>query len=247
MELAANCHNVDSAKQLAPNTEFDEGLEPTWFQKVCIWFNGIPNWAKVLIGGGLLIASIFINWPVMGLGLGFAAIYSLLQLTLGVGLGVLGYTLNGLFSGNWSVDSLQTELANSIFFVGVTVFISSVCSAIKYAARSRASANLDKPTPDLGNKLDYAFGKATGNKHNLDRSMGMLRELEQIGIRDNDIGRNILRNNLIRSYYTSNNILGPGKVAGTIIKESLLTGPYGFLLVHSIWEDNHLITMFFLR
>ena len=137
MELAVNYHNVDSAKQLAPNTEFDEGLEPTWFQKVCIWFNGIPNWAKVLVGGGLLIASIFINWPVMGLGLGFAAIYSLLQLTLGIGLGVLGYTLNGLFSGNWSVDSLQTEIANSIFFVGVTVFISSVCSAIKYAARSR--------------------------------------------------------------------------------------------------------------
>ena len=109
----------------------------------------------MLIGGGLLIASIFINWPVMGLGLGFAAIYSLLQLTLGVGLGVQGYTLNGLFSGNWSVDGLQSELANSIFFVGVTVFISSVCSAIKYAARSRAVTTTTLSSSASANRVEY--------------------------------------------------------------------------------------------
>ena len=126
----------------------------------------------MLIGGTLLLASVFINLPAMGLG--FAAINAVLQLTLGVGLGVLGYTLNGLFSGNWSVDSLQTELANSIFFVGVTVFISSVCSAIKYAARSRATAKLAQETqfskdPFLGQQ---APEKITGyTRHGLDQAM----------------------------------------------------------------------------
>lgn len=33
-------------------------------------------------------------------------------------------------------------------------------------------------------KLDYFLGKDTGSQHNIDRSQGMLRQLESIGLPD---------------------------------------------------------------
>ena len=73
----------------------------------------------------------------------------------------------------------------------------------------------------------------------------MLGELNKIGIRDNVEGRSLLRENLIQSYYTSNNILGPGKHAGEIVKESFLVGPHGYLVVQSTWQENVLRTIIF--
>ena len=42
---------------------------------------------------------------------------------------------------------------------------------------------------ELGNKLDYIFGKATGDKHNIERSISMENLLNKIGIFDNASGR----------------------------------------------------------
>jgi len=38
--------------------------------------------------------------------------------------------------------------------------------------------------PEIGRKLDYIFGKATGRQHNFERSLSMLKALERIGIHD---------------------------------------------------------------
>ncbi len=94
--------------------------------------------------------------------------------------------------------------------------------------------------PELGNKLDYLFGQATGRLHNLERSSEMVRKLNSIGVFDNDAGRNILRNHLIDAFNNTTNISSSSN--GFITKESLLMGPRGGLLVESIWKDNQFIS-----
>ncbi|WP_345231342.1 hypothetical protein, partial [Olivibacter ginsenosidimutans] len=46
-----------------------------------------------------------------------------------------------------------------------------------------------KTGANIGTKLEYVFGKATGSAHNIERSTGMLRQLESVGIFDNAAGR----------------------------------------------------------
>jgi RHS repeat-associated protein len=92
----------------------------------------------------------------------------------------------------------------------------------------------------IGSKLQYVFGKATGNAHNIERSTGMLRQLESIGIFDNVAGRTLLRSNLASVYTSSEGILANN---GRILRESLLMGPNGAVKVESIWEGNKLITV----
>ena len=58
--------------------------------------------------------------------------------------------------------------------------------------------------PVLGNKLNYLFGKATGSLHNVERSTGMLRQLQSIGIFDNVYGNAYLRAHLGRIYNSTN-------------------------------------------
>lgn len=41
--------------------------------------------------------------------------------------------------------------------------------------------------PELGRKLDYVFGKTTSNKHNIERSLDMERQLNRIGIMRKDV------------------------------------------------------------
>jgi hypothetical protein len=59
---------------------------------------------------------------------------------------------------------------------------------------------------DLGNKLDYIFGKGTGNKHNIQRSQSMQIELEKIGIYDDLSGRDYLTQHLNKVLNDSSNI-----------------------------------------
>ena len=49
-----------------------------------------------------------------------------------------------------------------------------------------------KTTPELGRKLEYFLGNATSNAHNIERSTGMLRQLESIGLHDNPATRQYL-------------------------------------------------------
>ncbi|MEM5948951.1 hypothetical protein WKV44_10410 [Spirochaetia bacterium 38H-sp] len=94
--------------------------------------------------------------------------------------------------------------------------------------------------PNIGSKLEYVFGKATGNIHNIKRSQEMLRSLEKIGIYDNEVGRTYFQNALIESFYN-----GPGVVQanGRIAKDFLLMGPNGGVKVQAVWEGTKLITV----
>lgn len=95
--------------------------------------------------------------------------------------------------------------------------------------------------PEIGRKLDYVFGKANGRLHNLEHSTTMQRQLNSIGIFDNKAGRSYLNGELGKALNSSNNILK--KDGAYTIRESLLMGPNGGLLMESRWQGNKLITI----
>lgn len=95
--------------------------------------------------------------------------------------------------------------------------------------------------PILGNKLNYFLGKATGNKHNVDRSTGMLLQLEKIGLPDNAATRDYLKQHLADVLNDSTNILEKQE-NGRLVRESIIAGPYGLVKFETIWEGPKLIT-----
>ncbi len=92
----------------------------------------------------------------------------------------------------------------------------------------------------IGTKLEYVFGKATGSLHNIERSTGMLKQLQSVGIFDNAVGRSLLKRHLKAVY---NGVEGILQSNGRYLRESLLMGPNGGLKVESIWEGSRLITI----
>jgi RHS repeat-associated protein len=93
---------------------------------------------------------------------------------------------------------------------------------------------------NIGTKLEYVFGKATGSAHNIERSTGMLRQLESVGIFDNAQGRSLMRSHLEDVYSGTQGVVQSN---GRYLRESLLMGPRGGLKVESVWEGNKLITV----
>jgi len=53
---------------------------------------------------------------------------------------------------------------------------------------------------NIGTKLEYVFGNATGNKHNIARSLEMERTLNSIGIFDNSAGREYMTEVLVDAF-----------------------------------------------
>jgi hypothetical protein len=110
---------------------------------------------------------------------------------------------------------------------------------------------------NLGSKTDYLFGKATGNKHNIERSKAMQAELKKIGIYDNQSGREYISkhlndvlkdstniNNVETRTYIAKELPGQPVVKYTATtRESLLMGPGGAVKVESVWDGNRLITV----
>ena len=110
---------------------------------------------------------------------------------------------------------------------------------------------------DLGNKLDYIFGKGTGNKHNIQRSQSMQIELEKIGIYDDLSGRDYLTQHLNKVLNDSSNISSvevrsyvAKEIAGNptieytaTTRESLLMEPYGGVKLKTIWDGDRLLTI----
>ena len=110
---------------------------------------------------------------------------------------------------------------------------------------------------DLGNKLDYLFGKASGNKHNIERSKAMQAELQKIGIHNTSSGRKYISNHLndvlkdptnisnveVRSYIAKELPGKPVVEYTATIRESLLMGPGGAVMVESVWDGNRLLTI----
>ncbi len=131
--------------------------------------------------------------------------------------------------------------ALGVYSTGLGVTKATIAGSRYLAVGSRyKSAAAWAKTANLGRKLDYVFGKATGAVHNIERSTDMLRQLNSIGIFDNAVGRSLLRGHLRAVFQNTKGILQDN---GRYLRESLLMGPNGALKVESIWERNKLITI----
>jgi len=98
-----------------------------------------------------------------------------------------------------------------------------------------------KTTPQLGQKLEYFLGNATGNAHNIQRSTGMLRQLESVGLHDTLATRQYLTEHLSSVVNNANNIVRT-QANGTVVRESLLMGPNGGMKFETVWDGTKLIT-----
>lgn len=91
---------------------------------------------------------------------------------------------------------------------------------------------------NLSSKLDYLLGKASGSKHNIDRSVAMLKQLESVGIFDTPSGRKVLSQHLRTVFKDAAPVMQQN---GRYVMESVLAGPNGVLKVETVWEDFKLI------
>jgi len=94
---------------------------------------------------------------------------------------------------------------------------------------------------EIGSKLEYFLGRATGSQHNIDRSQGMLRQLESIGLPDTPATREYLSQHLSETYSNAGSVLRTQE-NGRVVRESLLMGPQGGVKFETIWDGNRLIT-----
>ncbi|WP_100303411.1 RHS repeat-associated core domain-containing protein [Lacrimispora celerecrescens] len=109
---------------------------------------------------------------------------------------------------------------------------------------------------DIGNKLDYVFGQATGSAHNIQRSQSMASELAHIGIQDTPANRALLQSHFESVGINLNNIAGTelrsyianGQTFNytAIIRESFFMGPSGGAGFRTVWEGYRLLTIIIL-
>ena len=101
-----------------------------------------------------------------------------------------------------------------------------VASIIK-GATTTSTTTTTNIKANIGNKLDYAFGKATGDAHNVQRSMTMQSQLSKIGIYDDAAGRQIMTNFMNQTL--NSNLTSIVSTSERVAVDSLLAGPGGFL------------------
>jgi RHS repeat-associated protein len=92
-------------------------------------------------------------------------------------------------------------------------------------------------TVDSG-KWDYIFGKVDSNAHNFARSVQNAGQFARIGIYDNPEGRALLQDNFNQAVATDDNIVKSftNKYGSFQVRDSLLSGPGGFLRLETTWE-----------
>ena len=90
----------------------------------------------------------------------------------------------------------------------------------------------------ISQKLEYVFGNATGSKHNIDRSQGLLDQVQSIGINDTPKGRQYMLEQIMEIPDTVSELATRNKYS------SLLFGPSGIRQMDTIWENGKLITIY---
>ena len=121
-------------------------------------------------------------------------------------------------------------------------------------AQREAGAGKSGSSADLGNKLDYQFGKAGGNRHNIDRTNGLKAEMDKLGFNDTAENRAYFEQYYNDVLNSSNNIVGDPETASYIengvthyytvtTRESFLMGKYGGAKVTTYWDGNRLLTI----
>jgi RHS repeat-associated protein len=103
-----------------------------------------------------------------------------------------------------------------------------------------AKSATSRTVAQLGSKLEYFFGKATGSLHNIDRSKSMLAQLERIGLHDTPASRQYFTEHLTTVLNNPSSIAMQSN--GRVVRESLLTGPNGCVKLETVWEGSKLIT-----
>jgi hypothetical protein len=115
------------------------------------------------------------------------------------------------------------------------------------AAAARGLAGEQSPSmpgtllPQLGSKLEYFFGRATGTAHNVERSTQMLSQLESIGLPDTPAARQYITEQLTRVLNDPSSIVRV-QDNGRIVRDSILMGSQGGVKFETIWEGTKLIT-----
>jgi RHS repeat-associated protein len=172
----------------------------------------------------------------------------------GIGGAVVGfgaYALTHQENFNWQEAALWTgggAVVGATFGAGAQLVAGALGAeaavAAGTAATTAASASgiANRVTPDLGGKLNYMFGQATGSLHNIQRSQDMLRQIQRIGLSDNAVTRQYLTDHFAEVVNSTSNVVKT-RENGRVLRESLLMGPNGALKVESIWEGTKLITM----
>ncbi len=123
---------------------------------------------------------------------------------------------------------------------GVTFKVATIIKGVTISSTTSTPTNINA---NIGNKLDYAFGKSTGNAHNIQRSMTMKSQLSKIGIYDDVAGRQMMTNFMNQTL--NSNLSTIVSTTERVAVDSLLAGPNGFLQVRTIWEGTKLITFIF--
>ena len=90
--------------------------------------------------------------------------------------------------------------------------------------KAQKSIETQKIQANIGNKMNYLFGKATGSPHNVARSVQMSGQLNSVGIYNNATGREIIKNSLNNVLNDPSSVIGIQN-NGRVIRESLLVGP----------------------
>lgn len=134
----------------------------------------------------------------------------------------------------------REEFLFTVFMILGTPLMSGEM-AISGAAEVLERSAAKEAIPQIGSKLDFFLGKATGSIHGIERSTGMLTQLERIGLPDNPATRKYLTEHLTDVINNSSNIVRIQET-GRVVRESLLMGPNGGVKFETIWDGTKLIT-----
>lgn len=184
--------------------------------------------------GTVIITTTMLVWVAIG------------ALTLGTVGAATGYYLSKRFKvpkgSRWKyivAGALVGAAVGAAAGFGIGYFIGGG-SVVAVAGKSGTA--ITAKSLKLGNKLRYVFGKASGTTHNIKRSKSMYSLLKKIGIWDNKFGNEYLTKCIIEIY--KNATPYANKVAGRVVREAMIYGPGGGVMMQTIWEGRKLITIY---
>ncbi len=154
LAIAGSPYTVFPVTDMQADPNYTPGQ--TWWDKlwgtIGSWWRSIPKWQKVLVGAIFIAVSIGIAVATCGASVGpeaqllggaaaatalaTAAKVALIEVSIGIGFAVAGWAINAADTGDWSINALEEAVADSIFFTGLFMFISTSVSAIKYMYRA---------------------------------------------------------------------------------------------------------------
>lgn len=179
----------------------------------------------------------------------------------GISMAKTGLTniLNGLESGNLSGWDVVTFIGGIAItgLSGRNLAISGrgLAGMMDDAGKvAKAGKGQNAGNAEIGNKLDYQFGKAGGNQHNIDRSNGLRAEMDKLGFDDTPENRAFFEKYYNDVLNDPSSQVGMPKLASytengvtyyyTITtRESFLMGKNGGAKVTTHWDGNRLLTI----